>query len=80
MFEKCPGSPNPRFKLKEQKCPECGEDMEMFSTDEKTQCPNCGFIIYNEIHACAAWCKYAPLCLGEETYNKIANDNGKKGI
>ena len=26
-------------------CPECGEELEMFSTDEKVTCTQCGFIV-----------------------------------
>jgi len=26
-------------------CPECGEELEMFSSDEKATCSKCGFIV-----------------------------------
>ena len=26
-------------------CPKCGEELEMFSSDEKVTCPKCGFIV-----------------------------------
>jgi ribosomal protein S27AE len=76
MFDHCPGSANIRTPtLSIRKCPECGEEVEVFSSDSKVECGRCGFVIYNDITACVQWCKYAKECVGEETYNKLV---GKK--
>lgn len=72
MYEKCPGASNilmPTIKIK--KCPECGEEVEIVSSDMQTQCDNCGFTIYNDLTSCVQWCAYAEECLGEELYNRL---------
>ena len=73
MFDSCPGAAQftrtPTLKIK--KCPECGENVEIFSTDTQVKCGHCGFIIYNDLESCIQWCKYAKECVGEELYNKL---------
>jgi NADH pyrophosphatase NudC (nudix superfamily) len=72
MFDRCPGAGNirtPTIKIK--KCPECGEELEIFSTDIKVHCSNCGFTVYNDLDSCIQWCKYAEKCVGEELYKKL---------
>ena len=72
MLDKCPGAANMRTPtLKIKHCPECGGEVEIFSTDIKVKCKNCGFTVYNEIDSCLQWCKYAKECVGEEMYNKL---------
>ena len=53
------------------KCPECGSDIELFSTDVKVACDTCGFIAYNDINICVQWCAHAEECVGTELYNKL---------
>jgi ribosomal protein S27AE len=78
LFERCPGSSNVRTPtLSIKKCPQCGEDVEIFSTDTKVACGYCGFVIHNDIASCARWCKYAKECLGEEVHRKL-NDATEK--
>lgn len=72
MFEQCPGTSNirtPTIELKE--CPQCGEEVEMFSTDMQMDCPKCGFTVYNDLESCIQWCKYAKECVGEEVYERL---------
>lgn len=72
MLDKCPGAAHlrtPTITLK--KCPECGEEVEVFSTDMKVNCPNCRFTIYNNMEACVQWCQYAKECVGEEVYERL---------
>jgi len=48
IIERCPGAVNlktPTLSLKE--CPECGEEVEVFSNDTAVTCSTCGLIIYN---------------------------------
>jgi len=72
MFDKCPGAANIRTPIIEiKKCPECGEEVEIFSDEMKVNCPNCDFTIYNDIQSCVQWCKYAKECVGEELYNRL---------
>ena len=75
MFRQCPGSANLRTPtLSMKKCPECGHEVEVFSSDIKVPCDNCGFMVYNEISGCVRWCKHARECLGEEMYKKIMEE------
>lgn len=73
MFDSCPGAAQftrtPTLKIK--RCPECGEYVEIFSTDTQVKCDHCGFIIYNDLESCIQWCKYAKECVGEELYDKL---------
>ena len=57
--------------LKIVKCPECGNDIELFSTDVKVACDNCSFVAHNDINMCVQWCEHAEECVGTEMYNKL---------
>lgn len=79
MFDKCPGAGNIRTPtLKIKRCPECGEEVEIFSTDVSVKCRSCGFTIYEELESCIRWCKYAEKCVGEELFKKLKNKEGTK--
>ncbi len=68
----CPGAANikgtPTLKIK--KCPECGAEIELFSTDVKREC-SCGFVAYNDTMSCIKWCAYARDCVGDEMYEML---------
>jgi hypothetical protein len=68
----CPGAANisgtPTLKVK--KCPQCGRDVELFSSDLQVECP-CGFVVYNNIISCIKWCKSARECVGDEMYERL---------
>jgi len=72
MHDRCPGADNilmPTIKLK--KCPQCGEEIEVISSDMQANCPRCGFTIYNDLVSCIEWCEYAKECVGEEVYERL---------
>lgn len=73
MSNFCPGSAGfkgtPTLKIKS--CPECGADVELFSNSMQTNCPKCGFCIYNDTISCILWCKYARDCVGDEMYENF---------
>ncbi len=72
MLDHCPGAVNLRTPtLTIKKCPQCGEEVEVFSNDISVKCNRCGFLVFNDIESCIQWCKYAKECVGEETYNKL---------
>jgi ribosomal protein S27AE len=72
MFDHCPGTVNLRTPtLSIKKCPQCGEEVELFSNDIKVTCTSCGFVIWNDIISCVRWCKYARECVGEEMFRKL---------
>ena len=79
MMNKCPGASLLRTPtLKHKDCPECGMEIEIFSTDKQVVCSTCGFVIYNEIASCIQHCQHAKECLGDEIYNKLLGDVEKK--
>ena len=72
MLDHCPGAANlstPTLTIK--KCPQCGEEVEIFSNDTSVTCRTCGLTIYNDILSCVQWCTHARECVGEETYQKL---------
>jgi hypothetical protein len=68
----CPGSDGIKGTptLKVEVCPQCGKEIELFSSEFLRTC-RCGFTAYNNIISCISWCQYAIECVGEETYNRI---------
>lgn len=67
---KCPGQDWRYWKedaIFEISCPYCGERVEFFKDDTVRKCPKCKRGIPNPRmdFGCAAYCKYADLCLGE---------------
>ena len=75
MLDHCPGAANlqtPTLTIK--KCPQCGEEVELFSNDVSVTCSRCGFVVYNDM-SCIRWCKYAQECVGPETYRKLTRGN-----
>ncbi|MDD1678806.1 MAG: hypothetical protein LUO93_06430 [Methanomicrobiales archaeon] len=72
MFDHCPGGAQLRTPtLSIKRCPQCGEEIEIFSNELKASCGRCGFVIYNDLQTCIQWCRYARECLGEETYRRM---------
>ena len=82
MDKKCPGAANlsgtPTLKVKE--CPECGIEVELFSTDVSRTCPKCGFIVYNDVTSCIKWCKLARECVGDELFEELMEAERLKEI
>ena len=76
----CPGAANisgtPTLEVK--KCPECGNEVELFSSDTQRECKNCGFVVYNDIESCVKWCKSARECVGEVLYEKLMRAEKRK--
>lgn len=70
MLNGCQGrDKTPTLSIKT--CPQCGSDVEVFSTDNEIECPNCGTMIYNDVIDCVSWCKYAKLCMGNQAYRDM---------
>ena len=79
MLDKCPGAAGMRTPtIKIKNCPECGGEVELFSSDIKVKCSDCGFIVFNNIESCIQWCLYAKECVGEELYNKLKKEQNSK--
>ncbi len=67
---RCPGQDWRYWKedaIFEISCPFCGERVEFFKDDTTRKCPSCKKVIPNPRldFGCAAYCKYAEVCLGE---------------
>jgi len=72
MFSRCPGAANLRTPtLAIKKCPQCGDEVEIFSNDISVKCGECGFVVYNDIQSCVQWCRHARECLGDEMFRKL---------
>ncbi|MCX6000902.1 MAG: hypothetical protein NTU41_15335, partial [Chloroflexi bacterium] len=72
MVEQCPGATSirmPRIELR--KCPGCGQEIEIFSNEASATCPECGFVIYNDLVSCVEWCQRARQCVGDKNYERI---------
>ncbi|GEM_PF-1280497 len=53
MYDHCPGAANLRTPtLTVKKCPQCGDEVEVFSHDVAVKCTTCGFVVYNDIASC----------------------------
>jgi len=69
----CPGSQKFRQPQPEIiKCPKCAQELEIWTDEIKSTCPNCKNTILRESGvSCLEWCKYAKECVGDETYTKF---------
>lgn len=75
IFTGCPGSSGLKTPTLEIKiCPQCGSEIELFSTDVSIPCDKCGFVAYNDMLSCIQWCKYARKCVGDTMYEKLMGD------
>ena len=70
IIEGCQGKPRTPT-IHEKICPQCGNVIELFSTDTQVACDNCGFVAYNDTLSCVQWCAYARKCVGDEMYEKM---------
>lgn len=69
LFEGCQ-SKSRDLTLEVKTCPECGAEVEVFSTDVEVVCENCGFTVYNDATSCVQWCQYARQCVGDDMFKK----------
>lgn len=67
----CPGSQ--KFKQPQPeiiKCPSCSGEIEIWSDEIQTTCPNCkNKFVRQQSVSCLEWCKYARECVGDNAYN-----------
>ncbi len=67
---RCPGQDSRNWQpgaIFEARCPNCGADVEFFKDESARRCRKCGHKCVNPKmdFGCAAYCKYAPQCLGD---------------
>ena len=70
IMNSCQGKPRTPT-IEEKTCPQCGNLIEMFSTDTQVACEHCGFVAFNDSLSCVQWCKYARKCVGDEMYEHL---------
>jgi len=74
----CPGQDARRLTVSIHMCPNCGNEVEMFSDETRIKCRKCGEYVYKEsVPSCVEWCAKARECLGEERWAAIAGDQKK---
>ncbi len=61
-----------------KKCPQCGEDVEIFSSDAEVQCNKCGLTVFNDTNLCVQWCAHAKECWGSELYERLKKDDDEQ--
>ena len=72
MRSKCPGQDFRNLTISIHICPQCGKEVEMFSDEMKTKCPQCKTVVEKEnVPSCIEWCKEAKKCLGPERWKKL---------
>ena len=75
----CPGSddlknPKPDYTP----CPKCGEDVEIWSDEDKAVCDECGGTVSKEgALSCLEWCEQAVECVGQEKYDEYMSKKKK---
>jgi len=63
MRNTCPGlndllRPKPTFI----KCPNCENDVEIWTDEDKAECLECGAKVSRNMHSCLDWCEHAEKC------------------
>ena len=79
IMEGCQSRAN-EVTIEERTCPNCGEIVEIASTDISVACDNCNTVIYNDTLNCVMWCEHARECMGDETYEKMMQIAAKNAI
>jgi len=69
----CPGAVTLREVRPEYiVCPECGNEVEIWSDEPMARCRQCGFWVTRERGAsCIDWCAYARECIGLARYERL---------
>ncbi len=81
MINRCPGMDR-AVRIQLQSCPKCGAEVEIFTSEVKVKCGQCGEMVYSErLPSCVDWCAAARECLGEERWRQMKGDDeaGREG-
>lgn len=72
MEARCPGQDTRNLRVSLHKCPNCGNEVEIFSDEMKVKCNKCGNFVYgDQTPSCINWCASARKCLGEERWKQL---------
>ena len=76
MPAKCPGQDTRWRTVDEYTCCNCGTKAEIWSSELKVRCSQCGNWKYKEeVPSCINWCKSARECLGEERWERLMGED-----
>jgi predicted RNA-binding Zn-ribbon protein involved in translation (DUF1610 family) len=73
-FKHCPGirALTGPVQIIIRSCPSCGEEIEFFSDETESKCPECGHKVHREATpSCVTWCKYAIKCIDDLEKRKL---------
>jgi DNA-directed RNA polymerase subunit RPC12/RpoP len=72
MYAHCPGRDNRNLRAELHKCPNCDNEVEIFSDEIKVRCSRCGENVFREkTPSCIDWCASARQCLGEARWRRL---------
>ena len=72
MYSRCPGQDMRNLRVKLYKCPNCGEEVEIFSDEVAVRCHRCKTKVYSDMaNSCIEWCASARECLGKERWKQL---------
>lgn len=69
LFEGCQG--NKGVQIQEKTCPNCGNVVELMTSDVYTECEECGCTVYSDLMECVQRCSKAKECVGEDYYQRL---------
>lgn len=76
MSGRCPGQDGRHLSVSLHICPNCGNEVEMFSDEIRVKCRGCGEYVHKEsVPSCIQWCAQARECLGEERWKALKGDS-----
>ena len=79
MTMKCPGQDSRKLTVSIHKCPNCGNEVELFSDELRVKCRKCGEMVYkDQVPTCISWCVSARQCLGEEKWKEFLDSKERK--
>ena len=75
MVSHCPGQDGRNLTVSLHKCPNCGNEVEIFSDEMRVKCRKCGtYINKQQVPSCIQWCAKARECLGEERWKELKGE------
>ena len=58
-------------QIQEKVCPNCGNVVELMSSDVFMDCEECGFTVYSDLMDCVQRCPKARQCVGQAYYERL---------
>ncbi len=69
---RCPGRDKDSLKAGVYRCPHCGNEVEMFTSESMVRCGKCGHYVYREqVTPCVEWWALARQCLGDKRWRAL---------